>query len=122
VAAALRARHAAYTVNRLTDPGAPDTAQVKALPTDIMRRIPVDPAAYQRWLRVWDDLREESADLAEVAKRHGFSRRQIQFVRRAGQGGLLNSPTPPAVRLADLATTTNHRQPGHGHLETVTDQ
>ena len=81
-----------------------------------MRRIPVDPAAYQRWLQVWADLRDvtDTLDLADIAKRHGFSRRQIQWVRRAGQAGLLNSPTPPAVRMAELATNGNHHEPPNG--------
>jgi hypothetical protein len=110
VAAALRARNAAQTVAQLADP----TLSAVALPPDIMRRIPVDPAAYQRWLRVWADLQEGTADLAEVAKRHGFSRRQIQWVRRAGQAGLLNSTTPPAVRMVELVAASNHLQPGNG--------
>lgn len=113
VAAALRARHAAHTVARLADPTLSAVAQTTALPVDIMRRIPVDPTAYQRWLQVWADLRDGTADLAEVAKRHGFSKRQIQFVRRAGQAGLLNSTTPPAVRMVELAAASNHRQPGN---------
>ncbi|GIJ62085.1 hypothetical protein [Virgisporangium aurantiacum] len=113
VAAALRARHAAQfaaqVVDQLADPPA-----AAALPADIMRRIPVDPAAYQRWLRVWADLRDGATDLAELAQRHGFSPRQIQWVRRAGQAGLLNSTTPPAVRLVELSTTANHRPSGNG--------
>ncbi|GAA0916552.1 DUF2637 domain-containing protein [Virgisporangium aurantiacum] len=112
VAAALRARHAAQTVAELID--ATRSGQVTALPVDIMRRIPVDPAAYQRWLRVWADLEDNPADLGEIAKRHGFSRRQIQFVRRAGEAGLLNSTTPPAVRLAELAAASNHHRPTTG--------
>jgi Protein of unknown function (DUF2637) len=108
VTAALRARNAAHVIDPFADPPA-----ATALPTDIMRRIPVDLVAYQRWLRVWADLRDGTADLAQVAKRHGLSRRQIQFVRRAGQAGLLNSTTPPAVRMAELAAASNHRQPGN---------
>jgi hypothetical protein len=86
-----------------------------------MRRIPVDPAAYRRWLRVWADLHDAAGtiDLVEVAERHGFSRRQIQWVRRAGQAGLLNSATPPAVRMAQLATAGNHRQPSNGVVGTA---
>lgn len=109
VAAALRARHAAQLVDQLADQQA-----AAALPADIMRRIPVEPAAYQRWLQVWADLRDGATDLAEIAQRHGFSERQIQWVRRAGQAGLLNSTTPPAVRMAELAAAANHRQPGNG--------
>jgi hypothetical protein len=109
VAAALRARHAVQLVDQLADQPA-----AAALPADIMRRIPVDPAAYQRWLQVWADLRDGATDLAEIAQRHRFSERQIQWVRRAGQAGLLNSTTPPAVRMVELAAAANHRQPGNG--------
>jgi hypothetical protein len=34
--------------------------------------------------------------------------RTIQFIRRAGQAGLLTSPTPPAARLAELAAGNGH--------------
>ena len=116
VAAALRARHAAETVGPLTDPASPGAGPGVGLPADIMRRIPVDPGAYRRWLQVWADLRDatETIDLTDIATRHGFSRRQIQWVRRAGQAGLLNSPIPPAVRMAELAADGNHRQPDPG--------
>ncbi|MET8149115.1 hypothetical protein ACIBSW_39675 [Actinoplanes sp. NPDC049668] len=116
VAAALRARHAADTVGVLTDAASSGTGPGGGLPAAIMRRIPVDPAAYRRWLQVWADLSDATAtiDLADIAARHGFSRRQIQWVRRAGQAGLLNSPIPPAVRMAELAATGNHHQPGNG--------
>jgi hypothetical protein len=71
-------------------------------------------AAYQRWLQVWADLRDGATDLAALARRHSFSPRQIQWVRRAGQAGLLNSTTPPAVRMAEQAAGANHRRPGNG--------
>jgi hypothetical protein len=118
VAAALRARHTAVTVGLLTGPVSPGTGPGGGLPVDIMRRIPVDPAAYRRWLQVWSDLRDatDSTGLTEIAQRHGFSLRQIQWVRRAGQAGLLNSATPPAVRMAQLAAG-DHRQPGNGLVE-----
>jgi hypothetical protein len=103
VAAHLRTRHATQSTH--------PPEQATALPVDIMRRIPVDPTAYQRWLTAWAELRDGTTDLATVANRHGFSKRQIQFIRRAGQAGLLNSITPPAMRLAELATTHNHHRP-----------
>ena len=107
VAAALRARHAAHAQAPATagPPARPRAGDRTAgLPVDLMRRIPIDPAAYQRWRAVWADLRPGGADLKEVAARHAFSKRQVEFVRRAGQAGLLNSPVPPALRLADMAT------------------
>jgi len=79
-----------------------------------MRRIPVNTEAYQRWRDAWAELRANGTehegdvpaemDLNAVADRHGYTRRQIEHIRRAGQAGLLNSPIPPAVRLAALAT------------------
>jgi hypothetical protein len=116
VAAAVRARHAAQVAAQAMEQLA-DTSAATTLPADIMRRIPVAAAAYQRWLQVWADLRDNPAgpaDSAEVATRHGVSQRQIQWVRRAGQAGLLNSPIPPAVRLADLTAAGNTHQPGNG--------
>jgi hypothetical protein len=120
VTAALRARHVAATVGPLTDPAPPSGG----LPVDMMRRIPVDPAAYRRWLQVWADLRDaatDTVDLTEVAARHGFSLRQVQWVRRAGQAGLLNSPIPPAVRMAKLAADGNHHQPATGLVGAAAD-
>jgi hypothetical protein len=71
------------------------------LPTALMRRVPVRPEAYQRWLTVWNELHHsdsEAMDLAVLADRHGFSVRQVEFIRRAGQAHLLDSPTPPTRR------------------------
>ena len=67
-----------------------------------MRRIPANAAAYQRWLDAWADLRaQDHPDLTAVAQRHGFSKRQVEFIRRAGQIGLLDSPVPPGVYLVN---------------------
>jgi hypothetical protein len=104
VAAHLRTRHATQNI----DPPEQAAERATVLPVDIMRRIPVDPTAYQRWLVAWADLRDGTTDVATVANRHSFSKRQVQFIRRAGQAGLLDSITPPAMRLAEMATT-NHR-------------
>jgi hypothetical protein len=101
IAAALRARHAA---DANPNPPAPRGNNAAHVPVDLMRRIPVDPERYRRWLDVWAHLRSGTTNLNEVAQRHAFSRRQVEFVRRAGQAGLLNSPVPPALRLADMAT------------------
>jgi hypothetical protein len=73
-------------------------------PVALMRRIPVDEEAYQRWLAAWSDLRHDGTDPRAVADRHNVSLRQIQFIRRAGERGLLDSPIPPALRLAAIAT------------------
>jgi hypothetical protein len=108
VAAALRTRHGGETIG---DPGnhpRPGNRRSTHVPVDLMRRIPVDHVAYQRWLAVWAELRPADADLNDVAARHAFSKRQVEFVRRAGQAGLLDSPIPPALRLAQMA--------GNGHI------
>jgi hypothetical protein len=89
-----------------TEPAQAQTTQVGAagLPVDLMRRIPIQPGAYQRWRTTWTQLRQDpSGDLKAVAERNGFSIRQVEFIRRAGQAGLLDSATPPALRLAALA-------------------
>ncbi len=106
VAAALRARHAAGhpQQGRDSDQNGTQPTGIPVLPVDLMRRIPVDPGAYQRWRAVWADLQHDSADPASTADHHQLSVRQIQFIRRAGQAGLLDSPIPPAVRLAELAS------------------
>jgi len=105
VAAALRARHAAQApAGPLGVPQpSPGNGRPARVPVDLMRRIPIDEGAYQRWLAVWAELRHGATDLKDIAARHAFSRRQIEWIRRAGQAGLLDSPTPPAVRLAQLA-------------------
>jgi hypothetical protein len=82
-------------------------------PVDLLRRIPVKPDRYQRWQTAWADL-QTNTDPAEVAARHGYDLRTIQFIRRAGQAGLLTSPTPPAARLAELAADN-----GQPHIATA---
>src|SRR5262249_14702057 len=107
VAAALRPRTARHAQARppaqpASQPPEPDNGRAPHVPVDLMRRIPANPEAYQRWLRAWADLTaQDHPDLNAVAQRHGFSKRQVEFVRRAGQTGLLDSPVPPAVRLAE---------------------
>lgn len=103
VAGALRLRHATQTPT--STPG-----KSGHVPADLMRRIPVDLAAYQRWQNVWADLRNGATDLRVVAQRRDVSRRQVEWVRTAGQHGMLDSPTPPALRLAQMADN-NHRAP-----------
>jgi hypothetical protein len=96
VATALRHRHADQHHDK-----------VGQVPADVMRRIPKDTAAYQRWQNVWTDLRDGATDLRDLAQRHGFSRRSVQWVRKAGQAGALDSPIPPALRLAHTVDSTN---------------
>jgi hypothetical protein len=88
---------------------APARLRGDRLPVELMRRIPVDADAYQRWLAVWDDLRRDGADPRAVAEAHHISLRQTQFVRRAGEIGLLDSPVPPAIRMAGLAPDPENR-------------
>lgn len=90
------------------DPGEFVDPRARDLPVDLMRRIPVQDGPYQRWRTAWATLRTAPGDratLAHVAAAHGFSLRQIEFIRRAGAAGLLDHPVPPAVRLATAALT-----------------
>ncbi|WP_328469097.1 DUF2637 domain-containing protein [Actinoplanes sp. NBC_00393] len=104
VAAALRELHAAEQLP------VPEDRPPVYVPVDLMRRIPANADAYQRWRTAWADLTsQEHPDLAAVAARHHFSKRQIEWVRRAGQLGFLDSPVPPAYRLAGL--TVNGARP-----------
>lgn len=104
VAGALRQRHTAQAPPL-------DPSSGPRVPADLMRRIPVDLGAYQRWQNVWAELNDGATDLREVAQRHQFSRRQVQWVRNAGQLGMLNSPIPPALRLAQMAGTNHTGNP-----------
>lgn len=106
VAAALRERHAARTGHDSSRTSEEPSAHA---PVDLMRRIPINHEAYQRWQAVWTDL--QHSDPAAVAKQHELSTRQIQFVRSAGRLGLLNAADPPALRLAQLAATDQITQP-----------
>jgi hypothetical protein len=93
IAAALRRCH------NQCDSGPAPNNETGALevPTTLARRIPVRPEAYQRWLNVWNELRRNGgADLRALAARYDLSVRQVEFIRRAGQADLLDSPVPPA--------------------------
>jgi hypothetical protein len=119
VAAALRQRHARQAQAQspgqpASEPTEPGNEQAPHVPVDLMRRIPANAQAYQRWLAAWADLKtEDHPDLGAVAQRHGFSKRQIEFIRRAGQTGLLDSPVPPAALLAELARDGTWPGPNH---------
>jgi hypothetical protein len=81
----------------------------QTLPVDVLRRVPADQAAYDRWRRLWARLRHEpDASTKDVAARHGIHPRQAQWIRAVGATGLLDDPTPPAYRLLDLIP------PAHG--------
>jgi hypothetical protein len=78
-----------------------------ALPADVMRRIPTRLAEYQQWRDWWADLQTEpEISNADFADRHNVSVRQVQWIRAVGPSGLLDSPVPPAQRLAQLARST----------------
>ncbi|TQS42745.1 hypothetical protein FL583_22025 [Cryptosporangium phraense] len=80
-------------------------------PADVLRRVPQDPAGYERWRRLWAEL---STDLAvtnaEFAERHGMSIRQVQWIRAVGRSGFLESPIPLIDRIAELGA----RPPANG--------
>ena len=102
VAAALRARHTRPPEAGGRLPERPSTIDGH-IPVDLMRRIPIDPTAYQHWQTVWAEFRDGNRDLDQLANVHRISRRQVEFIRRAGEKGLLQSAEPTAVYLAGLA-------------------
>lgn len=78
-------------------------------PTDVLRRVPTKQPAYDRWRQLWAELAADpDIDPRQFADQHGISVRQVQWIRSVGATGLLNSPIPPAVRLAQLASTNGH--------------
>ncbi|MDG4795414.1 hypothetical protein [Micromonospora sp. WMMD1082] len=93
-----------------SDGDAPDIGGVPMPPTDVLRRVPTSQDAYDRWRDLWAELSTDpDVDLSAFADRHDISVRQAQWIRSVGATGLLNSPIPPAVRLARLATINGHR-------------
>lgn len=109
VAAALRQRHAQDAASGILEPnthpglGSAPQPGNGHLPVDLMRRIPIDPASYRRWQEAWADLKTGAGDLDQVAATHQVSRRTIEFVRRAGEHGMLDSELPTAMFLAKIA-------------------
>ncbi|HET8659179.1 MAG TPA: hypothetical protein VFM55_09295 [Micromonosporaceae bacterium] len=91
-------------------PGAAAPSSTAPMPrTDVLRRVPTSQDAYDRWRQLWAELADNpDIDAREFANRHGISVRQVQWIRSVGATGLLNSPIPPAVRLAQLANANGH--------------
>ncbi len=92
-------------------PDVPDGATSRGdllprLPVDLLKRIPVNPDPYQGWRTAWAALREGTDTKKSIAATLGVSVRHLQFVEAAGRAGLLDDPTPPAHRIAALATST----------------
>lgn len=127
VARALRHLHQVHAYAQATSAAdvKPGTLAGK-WPVDLMRRIPVQTAPYRRWQAAWLDLQDADrahvgadpntaatglplAQQVTIAQKHQVSIRQLQFIRRAGQLRLLDSPIPPAVRLAHLSDLTGTR-------------
>ncbi len=81
--------------------------------TDVLRRVPTNQDAYDRWRQLWAELAADpDIDSKQFADRHGISLRQVQWIRSVGATGLLNSPIPPAVLLAQqLARANGHLPP-----------
>ena len=79
-------------------------------PADVLRRVPQDQASYNRWRQLWAELNADpTIDPAAFAERHRISLRQVQWIRRTGRSGLLDSPLTLMDRIAQLATTNGHR-------------
>jgi hypothetical protein len=78
-------------------------------PADVLRRVPQDQAAYDRWRQLWAELEADPAVTpAAFADRHGISVRQVQWIRRTGTSGLLDSPIPLLTRIAHLAAASRN--------------
>ncbi|MCG5446217.1 hypothetical protein NIE79_004785 [Micromonospora sp. NIE79] len=78
-------------------------------PADVLRRVPQDQASYDRWRQLWADLKADpDLELAAFAHRHGISLRQVQWIRRTGASGLLDSPLTLIDRIAQLAAINGH--------------
>jgi hypothetical protein len=92
--------------------GEPDTERESATPptlsrpmppADVLRRVPQDQASYDRWRRLWTELKADP-EPAESAQRHDISLRQVQWIRRTGSSGLLDSPLTLIDRIAQWAS------------------
>ncbi|QGN47983.1 hypothetical protein GKC29_14765 [Micromonospora sp. WMMC415] len=95
-------------------PAAPRALAGPMPPADVLRRVPQDQASYDRWRQLWAELKADpDIEPAEFAQRHGISLRQVQWIRRTGNSGLLDSPLTLIDRIAQLATTTNGHVPHH---------
>ncbi|GIF69343.1 hypothetical protein Ais01nite_73780 [Asanoa ishikariensis] len=80
-------------------------------PADVLRRVPQDQASYDRWRQMWAELKADpDIELAEFAQRHGTSLRQVQWIRRTGLSGLLDSPHTLIDRIAQLAASNGQVQ------------
>ena len=80
------------------------------LRTDVMRRVPINQEAYDRWRQMWAELAAHPhIDPKEFASQHGISVRQVQWIRSSGASGVLDSPIPPAVRMVQMASANSHR-------------
>ncbi|ROO60342.1 hypothetical protein EDC02_2204 [Micromonospora sp. Llam0] len=78
-------------------------------PADVLRRVPQDQASYDRWRQLWTELKANpDLELAEFAQRHHISLRQVQWIRRTGASGLLDSPLTLIDRIALMATSNGH--------------
>ncbi|WP_410814863.1 hypothetical protein [Micromonospora sp. 067-2] len=78
-------------------------------PADVLRRVPQDQASYDRWRLLWAELKADpDIALAAFAQRHGISLRQVQWIRRTGASGLLDSPLTLIDRVAELAGSNGH--------------
>jgi len=81
-----------------------------ALRTDVMRRVPINQEAYDRWRQLWAELSADpDIDPKQFADRHRISVRQVQWIRSSGAAGVLDSPIPPAVRMVQMESANGNR-------------
>jgi hypothetical protein len=80
--------------------------------TDVLRRVPTNQDAYDRWRQLWAELAANpDIDAREFADRHAISLRQVQWIRSSGNARFLDSPTPPALLLARQLANANGQLP-----------
>lgn len=91
------------------EPGALPVLAGPMPPADVLRRVPQDQASYDRWRQLWAELKANpEIELAEFAQQHDISLRQVQWIRRTGASGLLDSPLTLIDRIAQLAGSNGH--------------
>jgi hypothetical protein len=79
--------------------------QLTDLPAELVRMMPANPAAYERWRGLWVEISERpDATNKQLADDLATSVRTVQRIRAVGAAGLLDSPQPPTGRLLRLAS------------------
>ncbi len=109
-----------------TPPPGEDTAtgrghQRRRIRGDVARRVPATPDAYARWCAIWDATRHLPAATRDAAHTHGVALRTLQFIRAAGEAGLLTPPPTHAVIDRQPVHTEPSALTDHGEPERTTE-